>query len=117
MVMPKRNFLLLAIALLFIALPGLGSVARADVLVTTSTHFIQVPASTTSPPNEKISLAATLYEPTFFPAAPAVIYIHGWGGHRLMGDDNLAHDIAAAGYTVLSYTARGFGGGESGGRV
>lgn len=115
--MPKRSFLLLATALLFIALPGLGFEARADVLVNTSTHFIQVPASTTSPPNEKISLAATLYEPAFLPFAPAVIYIHGWGGHRLMGDDNLAHDIAAAGYTVLSYTARGWGDGESGGRV
>ena len=35
----------------------------------------------------------------------------------MTGDDNLAAYIAAAGYTVLSYTARGFGEGESGGRV
>ncbi|HVG19189.1 MAG TPA: alpha/beta fold hydrolase, partial [Blastocatellia bacterium] len=58
-----------------------------------------------------------LYQPRFFPSAPAVIYIHGWGGHRLMGEDNLAYYISAAGYTVLSYSARGFGNGESGGRV
>jgi putative CocE/NonD family hydrolase len=113
--MSKR--VLLAIALLIIILPGLSSEVRADTFVSTSTHFIQVPANPAAPAGDKISLAATLYEPAFFPVAPAVIYIHGWGGHRLMGDDNLAHDIAAAGYTVLSYTARGFGDGESGGRV
>jgi putative CocE/NonD family hydrolase len=58
-----------------------------------------------------------LYQPRFFPSAPAVIYIHGWGGHRLTGSDNLAYYVAAAGYTVLSYTARGLGDGESGGRA
>jgi putative CocE/NonD family hydrolase len=35
----------------------------------------------------------------------------------LSGEDNLAYYVAAAGYTVLSYTARGFGEGESGGRA
>src|SRR5688572_16674746 len=115
--MLKPVLLLIAIALLLISLPGSGAKARADIFVSTSTHFIQVPASVTAPANDKISLAATLYEPRFFPSAPAVIYIHGYGGHRLIGEDNLAHDISAAGYVVLSYTARGFGNGESGGRV
>ena len=34
-----------------------------------------------------------------------------------MDEDNLAYYISAAGYTVLSYSTRGFGDGESGGRV
>ena len=106
-----------AVALLLLSSPGPQSRASADVFVATSTHFIQVPASAVSPPGERISLAATLYQPRLFPSAPAVIYVHGWGGRRLIGEDNLAHTISAAGYTVLSYTARGFGGGESGGRV
>jgi predicted acyl esterase len=115
--MLKRPALLIIIAILFISLPNSNSHASADVLVNTSTHFIRVPSSVIASANDKITLAATLYQPRFFPSAPAVIYIHGWGGHRLIGEDNLAYYIAAAGYTVLSYTARGFGSGESGGRV
>jgi ABC-2 type transport system ATP-binding protein len=66
---------------------------------------------------DEIELAATLYQPRLLASAPAVIYIHGWGGRRLTGTNNPAYYIAAAGYIVLSYTARGFGGGESGGRA
>jgi putative CocE/NonD family hydrolase len=84
-------------------------------LVDVSTHFINVPAGTFG--SGTVQLAATLYQPRFFPFAPAAVYIHGWGGHRLTGEDNLAYYIAAAGYVVLSYSARGFGDGESGGRV
>jgi putative CocE/NonD family hydrolase len=115
--MLKCVSLLIMIALLLFLLPGSTSRASAGIFVDTSTHFIQVPASVNAQSNDKISLAATLYQPRLFPAAPAVIYIHGWGGHRLMGEDNLAYYIASAGFTVLSYTARGFGSGESGGRV
>jgi len=91
-----------------------GSRSRAEILVDISTQFIDVPAGSSPEP---VKLAATLFQPRFFPSAPAVIYIHGWGGHRLTGTDNLAYYVAAAGYTVLSYTARGFGHGESGGRA
>jgi putative CocE/NonD family hydrolase len=90
--------------------------ARADLLVRVSTHFIEVPAGSAQA-SGTIRLAATLYEPRLFFSAPAVIYIHGWGGRRLTGSDNLAYYIAASGYTVVSYTARGWGGGESGGKV
>ncbi|HWP41739.1 MAG TPA: CocE/NonD family hydrolase, partial [Blastocatellia bacterium] len=93
-----------------------GPTAQAGLLVDVSTHFIEVPAGGEAG-GQSIRLAATLYQPRFFPSAPAAIYIHGWGGRRLMGSDNLAYYIASAGYIVLSYTARGFGGGESGGRV
>jgi putative CocE/NonD family hydrolase len=106
------------IALVLFLIPASVPSARgqADLFVNTSTHFIQVPTSV-DVQSPTISLAATLYQPRFFPSAPAVIYIHGWGGHRLTGSDNLASYISAAGYTVLSYSARGFGNGESGGRV
>ena len=89
--------------------------ASAIDLVDVSTHFIEVPAGTFG--SGTVRLAATLYQPRFFPLAPAAVYIHGWGGHRLTGEDNLAYYIAASGYIVLSYSARGFGDGESGGRV
>lgn len=115
--MLKCASLLITIALLLISLPAVNTHASPGLLVDSSTHFIQVPASVNAPANDKISLAATLYQPRLFPSTPAVIYIHGWGGHRLIGEDNLAYQIANAGYTVLSYTARGFGNGESGGRV
>jgi putative CocE/NonD family hydrolase len=114
--MSKSTLFLLVILLVALILPGsFGSRADALELVEVSTHFIDVPAGSFGPGT--IKLAATLYQPRFFPSAPAAVYIHGWGGHRLTGEDNLAYYISAAGYTVLSYTARGFGDGESGGRV
>src|SRR5215212_1720677 len=114
--MVKYALVCFALVLFLIPASAPGSRANADILVNTSTHFIQVPAGA-DVQSPAISLAATLYQPRLFPSAPAVIYIHGWGGHRLMGEDNLAYYISAAGYTVLSYSARGFGNGESGGHV
>lgn len=114
--MLKSTLLILVILVAVLILPGsFRARANALELVEVSTHFIEVPAGSFGPGT--IKLAATLYQPRFFPFAPAAIYIHGWGGHRLTGDDNLAYYISAAGYTVLSYTARGFGDGESGARV
>jgi putative CocE/NonD family hydrolase len=112
-----HRFVSLLLALGLLAVPcSFGPAARAGLLVDVSTHYIEVPSGgdSQSPP---IMLAATLYQPRWFPSAPAAVYIHGWGGRRLTGSDNLAYYIASAGYIVLSYTARGFGGGESGGRV
>ncbi|HET8676594.1 MAG TPA: CocE/NonD family hydrolase [Blastocatellia bacterium] len=115
--MSKLFCLLIAAAMVVIPCSITSTQAQTEILVKTSTHFIQVPAGTSPQSPGNISLAATLYQPRFLAAGPAVIYIHGFGGRRLTGDDNLAAYIAAAGYTVLSYTARGFGEGESGGRV
>ncbi|HYP28780.1 MAG TPA: CocE/NonD family hydrolase [Blastocatellia bacterium] len=117
--MSKYAFMRIAVCvgLALLLLPCPRADAQFNILVKSSTHFIEVPASADSPDGPTISLAATLYQPRFFPSAPAVIYIHGWGGRRLMGEDNLAYYIAASGYTVLSYSARGFGDGESGGHV
>ncbi|HSF23863.1 MAG TPA: alpha/beta fold hydrolase, partial [Blastocatellia bacterium] len=105
----------LHITLLVVPCLAPGSRASVGLLVDESTHFIEVPGGSFG--SQPLKLTATLYQPRFFPSAPAVIYIHGWGGRRLQGEDNLAYYVAAAGYTVLSYTARGFGGGESGGRA
>jgi len=113
----SKFFALSAAALLVLSSLLPSSQVRADLLVDVSTHFIEVPADSNSPSSGTLHLAATLYEPRFFPSAPAAVYIHGWGGRRLTGTDNLAYTIAAAGYVVLSYTARGFGDGESGGQV
>lgn len=119
--MNLKSKLLILLVLLslssFLIIPCGSSVSHAQLgfLVEESTHYIRVPAGTFGPGT--ITLAATLYQPRFFPSAPAAIYIHGFGGRRLTGEDNLAYYIAATGYIVLSYTARGFGEGESGGRV
>ncbi|HZM87525.1 MAG TPA: CocE/NonD family hydrolase [Blastocatellia bacterium] len=114
--MLKSSLFALVFLVASLILPGFpDSNPKALELVDVSTHFIDVPAGSFG--GGTIKIAATLYQPRFFPFAPAAIYIHGWGGRRLMGEDNLAYYISAAGYTVLSYTARGFGEGESGGRV
>jgi predicted acyl esterase len=115
----SKQKLLLAIALPALLLPSIRSNAantQFDWLVDESTHFIQVPAGSFAE-GQTIMIAATVYQPRFLSSAPAAIYVHGWGGHRLTGSTNLAYYVAAAGYVVVSYTARGFGGGESGGRV
>lgn len=114
--MSKSTLFTLLILVAALILPGsFGSRVNAIELVDVSTHFIDVPAGSFG--SGTVRLAATLYQPRFFPFAPAAVYIHGFGGHRLTGEDNLAYYIAAAGYVVFSYTARGFGDGESGGRV
>ncbi|MEK6321775.1 MAG: CocE/NonD family hydrolase [Acidobacteriota bacterium] len=115
--MSKSKLFSLVIISALLIVPGGPSASRAHAieLVDVSTHFIEVPAGTFG--SGTLKLAATLYQPRFFPFAPAAVYIHGWGGHRLTGEDNLAYYIAAAGYIVLSYSTRGFGDGESGGRV
>ncbi|WP_111765879.1 alpha/beta fold hydrolase [Nakamurella deserti] len=54
-----------------------------------------------------VTLDATIYLPEVTPA-PAVILAHGLGGTKASVADD-AQDLAAAGYVVLAYTARGFG--------
>jgi putative CocE/NonD family hydrolase len=109
------SLIILAVLLVAPATPSDSRAAAIDLLEVSS-HSIEVPAGSFGS-EATVTLAATLYQPRFFFSAPAVIYIHGWGGRRLLGSDNPAAYIAAAGYIVLSYSARGFGDGESGGRV
>ncbi len=76
----------LLVLIVFLIAPGktAASHAQLELLVDESTHFIQVPAGSFGP--GVVTLALTLYQPRFFPSAPAAVYIHGWGGHRLTGE-------------------------------
>lgn len=65
------------------------------------------------PDGTAVSIDATVYLPASRPA-PAVLLAHGFGGSK---DDlaSRAGELAARGYVVVAYSARGFG--RSGGRV
>ena len=89
---------------------------------TTQTTRIAVPAfvtgtdtgDTTPTTSDTIHLDATVYLPDGVSApAPVVLVLHGFGGSQ---DDpknvELAEDFAAAGYVVLTPSARGFGDSE-----
>ncbi|MGA9870592.1 MAG: alpha/beta fold hydrolase, partial [Rhodococcus sp. (in: high G+C Gram-positive bacteria)] len=62
---------------------------------------------------ETIDLDARLYSPQTTPA-PAVLLAHGFGGDKTSVEGQ-ARSLAADGYTVLTYSARGFG--ASGGSI
>ncbi|PWJ54665.1 ABC-2 type transport system ATP-binding protein [Quadrisphaera granulorum] len=69
------------------------------------------------PDGQQVTIDATLYEPASATAdspAPAVLLAHGFGGSKadLAGQ---ARTLAADGYAVVAWTARGFG--ASGGMV
>jgi len=63
------------------------------------------PASATD--TTPVDLDADLYLPKTVPA-PAVVLAHGFGGDKSGGADQ-AGRLAAAGFVVLTYSARGFG--------
>ncbi|WP_433560099.1 alpha/beta fold hydrolase [Pseudonocardia xinjiangensis] len=54
-----------------------------------------------------VSLDTTLYLPAVTPA-PAVLVAHGFGGSKASVDPD-ARDLAARGFVVLTWSARGFG--------
>ncbi|MBV9920135.1 MAG: alpha/beta fold hydrolase [Pseudonocardia sp.] len=60
-----------------------------------------------------VALDTSLYLPAVTPA-PAVLVAHGFGGTKASVDAD-ARDLAARGYVVLTWTARGFG--ASGGQI
>ena len=57
--------------------------------------------------DERVRLDATLYRPAVTPA-PAVLVAHGFGGSKASVAEE-ARELAARGFVVLAYTARGFG--------
>ncbi len=62
-----------------------------------------------------VSLDASIFTPSGAPGArPAVVLAHGYGGSKA-DSAAPARELAAAGYVVMTYTARGFG--ASGGRI
>jgi ABC-2 type transport system ATP-binding protein len=60
-----------------------------------------------------VSLDTSLYLPAVTPA-PAVLVAHGFGGSKASVDTD-ARDLAARGFVVLTWSARGFG--TSGGQI
>src|SRR3954447_23635874 len=71
-------------------------------------------AGTPEPGDGPVTLDATLYLPQGGGRAPAVLLAHGFGDSKTDLDQQ-ARDLAARGYVVLAYSARGFG--RSGGRI
>jgi ABC-2 type transport system ATP-binding protein len=57
---------------------------------------------------DAVELDTTLYLPDGDDPAPAVVLAHGFGGSKNSVADD-ARDLAARGYVVLTYSARGFG--------
>src|SRR4051812_26185590 len=58
--------------------------------------------------DQHVSLDATFFPPAGSGAAPAVLLAHGFGGSKLSVRDQ-AERLAAGGYAVLTWSARGFG--------
>src|SRR5262249_5324785 len=106
--MSKSKLFSLLLLIIPLIIPGIFSTSHVSAieLVDVSTHFIDVPAGSFG--TGTIKLAATLYQPRFFPFAPAAVYIHWWGGHPLIGGDNFSYYIFAGGCTRISFTARWF---------
>lgn len=66
------------------------------------------------PGGERVEIDTTTFAPTTAGPHPALLVTHGFGGSK---DDlvGLGRQLAADGYVVLTYSARGFG--ASGGRI
>ena len=79
--------------------------------VRTEQQRIAVPGGPGAP--APIELDSTLYLPDTTPA-PAVLVAHGFGGSKASVDTD-ARDLAARGFVVLAWSARGFG--ASGGQI
>ncbi|WP_373865912.1 alpha/beta fold hydrolase [Pseudonocardia asaccharolytica] len=108
---PRVLVAVLALALLaagaaaLTGLPGLAGDRDAAAAVRTSEQRIQVRGGPEAP--GPVSLDTTLYLPETTPA-PAVLVAHGFGGDKTSVDAD-ARDLAARGFVVLAWTARGFG--------
>ena len=100
---------LLVLAVVVIAAAVAGTLVSSGPSITTRAQFI----SGTSENGDPVRLDTTLYLPASTPA-PAVLLSPVFGGDKT-GLDGEARSLAAHGYVVLAYTARGFG--RSGGLI
>ncbi len=89
---------LLACAVVLLALVGLAAPASAAEPVRVQEQRIE---------GAGVGLDTSLYLPATLPA-PAVLVAHGFGGTKSSVDAD-ARDLAARGFVVLTWTARGFG--------
>ncbi len=108
---PRRSIKAVGLAVLLIAILALVStyfIVRspdAASAVASEDSAITVPESPGS--TETVNLDTRLYIPSATPA-PAVLLAHGFGGDKFTVADK-AQSLAEDGYTVLTYSARGFG--------
>ncbi|OZE38478.1 ABC transporter [Rhodococcus sp. 05-2254-6] len=87
-------------ALAFVLLPQ-------DSSADTSTRDARITLPDSPGSTGTVDIDARLYVPAVTPA-PTVLLAHGFGGSKDSVDGE-ARDLAARGYTVLAYSARGFG--------
>ncbi|WP_049803449.1 alpha/beta fold hydrolase [Pseudonocardia dioxanivorans] len=88
---------------------GRGNAASSDVRTVEQRIEVSGGPGVAAP----VGLDTTLYLPARTPA-PAVLVAHGFGGSKASVDAD-ARDLAARGYVVLTWSARGFG--ASGGQI
>jgi ABC-2 type transport system ATP-binding protein len=110
-----RGNRLLALGLVVLVLVAAGVVfalsGSKPAAVKTTDVMISVPASPGSA--ARLPIDTTLYLPAKTPA-PAVMLAHGFGGDKTSVDGQ-ARELAAKGFVVLAWSARGFG--RSGGQI
>lgn len=108
--MPGRTWISVAAIVVVLALVALvttlvRSDAGAGAAVRTEDSLLTFPEGPGS--DATVSIDTTVYVPDSTPA-PAVILAHGFGGDKTSLDGQ-ARDLAARGFVVLAYSARGFG--------
>ncbi|MET0693365.1 MAG: alpha/beta fold hydrolase [Propionibacteriaceae bacterium] len=109
--MARRLALLLALALSLLL--GIAPIsARADDAPVSETPLI-IPG-TPEPDGKPVSIDVSLFTTDPGQARPAIVLAHGFGGTKA-DSAGTARLLARDGYTVITYTARGFG--TSGGRI
>ncbi len=105
-----------------VVLLAIGGIALAAASTHTSGYAVRTeqlwvtgtPEPGSGPYSGPVRLDSTLYLPQGAPREPAVMLAHGFGGTKADMDAE-ARRIAARGYVVLTWTARGFG--RSGGLI
>ena len=101
--------LLAAIVVVVLAVAGIAIFTPGSPHIATRSQFVTGTPEGSTP----VRLDTTVYLPSKTPA-PAVLLAHGFGGTK-KDLDGEARSLAASGYVVLAYTARGFG--RSGGLI
>lgn len=113
----RRSFLLLSLSLVTLVVAGAFLWSAEDKPVTATpvvtTRDVRIDVLDGPSKQQRVQIDLTLYAPAETPA-PAVVLAHGFGGDKnsLAGP---ARQLAARGFTVLTYSSRGFG--DSTGRI
>src|SRR5437763_1515912 len=105
----RSRWTIAALVVLLAAVIGIAVATSSSANITTRSQFV----TGTPEAGQPVKLDTTLYLPHSTPA-PAILLAHGFGGTKdsVSGE---ARRLAAHGYVVLTWTARGFG--ASGGKI